>query len=190
MEMALAALELQQERSDTMRSIRIAMLVIVLLICFTGAVFAQEEAKEQAKKEAEEEFQEEVLEEVEEGKKNDNTGTNPINFTYDARFYIETSWLDGGSLIAPTFEFRAPLGRDLYNLTNQPRLCRIVAALALFVVFINDPVTGLYHTKGVKLEGKTGVTRSNQPVVHSFFVISVVAAETKFSPLIYRKKIN
>lgn len=50
----------------------------------------------------------------------DNTGTNPINFTYDARFYVESSWLrDGGSLIAPTFEFRVPLGADLANLTNQ-----------------------------------------------------------------------
>ena len=49
----------------------------------------------------------------------DNTGTNPINFTYDARFYMETSWFDGGSFFAPTFEFRMPLGRDLANLTNQ-----------------------------------------------------------------------
>ena len=49
----------------------------------------------------------------------DNTGTNPINFTYDARFYMETSWFDGGSFIAPTFEFRVPLGSDLANLTNQ-----------------------------------------------------------------------
>ena len=51
----------------------------------------------------------------------DNTGTNPINFTYDARFYTETSWLtpDNSSLITNTFEFRAPLGRDLANLTNQ-----------------------------------------------------------------------
>ena len=49
----------------------------------------------------------------------DNTGTNPINFTYDARFYMETSWFDGGSLIAPTFEFRLPLWRDLANLTNS-----------------------------------------------------------------------
>ena len=51
----------------------------------------------------------------------DNTGTNPINFTYDARFYFETSWLtpDDASLITNTFEFRVPLGRDLANLTNQ-----------------------------------------------------------------------
>jgi len=51
----------------------------------------------------------------------DNTGTNPINFTYDARFYSETSWLrpDDASLMTNTFEFRLPLGRDLANLTNQ-----------------------------------------------------------------------
>lgn len=49
----------------------------------------------------------------------DNTGTNPINFTYDARFYVESSWFDGGSFNSPTFEFRMPLGRDMANLTNQ-----------------------------------------------------------------------
>ena len=98
-----------------MKSKRTAALVIALMTCAAGAVFAQEEAK----KEAQEEFQEEVLEEVEEGKEHDNTGTNPINFTYDARFYIESSWFDGGSLIAPTFEFRWPLGRDIVNLQNK-----------------------------------------------------------------------
>ncbi len=51
----------------------------------------------------------------------DNTGTNPINFTYDARFYTETDWLtaDDASLITSTFEFRLPLGRTMSNLTNQ-----------------------------------------------------------------------
>jgi len=51
----------------------------------------------------------------------DNTGTNPINFTYDARFYTETDWLpvDNSSLITNTFEFRLPLGRTMSNLTNQ-----------------------------------------------------------------------
>ena len=49
----------------------------------------------------------------EEEKKADNTGTNPINFTYDARFYTETSWLpiDDSSLISNTLELRMPLGR-------------------------------------------------------------------------------
>ena len=54
-------------------------------------------------------------------KKKDNTATNPINFTYDARFYTETSWLrpDNSSLITNTFELRMPLGRTMSNLTNQ-----------------------------------------------------------------------
>jgi hypothetical protein len=51
---------------------------------------------------------EEAQGEVQEKMKEDNTGTNPINFTYDARFYIESTWFDGGSLIAPTFEFWLP----------------------------------------------------------------------------------
>ena len=57
----------------------------------------------------------------EEEKKKDNTGTNPINFTYDARFYTETSWLtpDDASLITNTFELRMPFGRTMSNLTNQ-----------------------------------------------------------------------
>ena len=56
-----------------------------------------------------------------EAKKEDDTGTNPINFTYDARFYTETSWLrpDNSSLITNTFELRMPLGRTMANLTNQ-----------------------------------------------------------------------
>ena len=102
-----------------MKKTRIAALVIALLTCAAGCRLRTGGGTGEAKEEAQEEFQEEVLEEVDEGKKNDNTGTNPINFTYDARFYVETTWLDGGSLIAPTFEFRVPLGRDLANLTNQ-----------------------------------------------------------------------
>jgi len=48
----------------------------------------------------------------------DNTGTNPINFTYDARFYMEMAKLDldNASMLTNTFEFRAPLGRTLANL--------------------------------------------------------------------------
>ena len=51
----------------------------------------------------------------------DNTGTNPINFTYDARFYTEMSWLTptDASLINSSFELRMPLGRTMSNLTNQ-----------------------------------------------------------------------
>ena len=46
------------------------------------------------------------------GMKADKTGTNPINFTFDARIYNEFQWLntDGdGNQNITTFEFRAPL---------------------------------------------------------------------------------
>lgn len=54
--------------------------------------------------------------------KQDNTGTNPGNFTYDARFYSEMADLydPGGSLMTSTFEFRLPLGRDIANLSDEP----------------------------------------------------------------------
>ncbi len=48
----------------------------------------------------------------------DNTGTNPVNFTYDARFIAEVAQFDegGGSLVTNTFELRWPLGRNIANL--------------------------------------------------------------------------
>jgi hypothetical protein len=58
-----------------------------------------------------------------EGQKEDNTGTNPLNFTYDMRFITGMDWLrdDGGSMVKNTFQFSAPLGRDLSNLTGAGR---------------------------------------------------------------------
>lgn len=51
----------------------------------------------------------------------DNTGTNPANFTYDSRLYFEMAELDdpGGSLITSTYELRWPLGRDVANVTGE-----------------------------------------------------------------------
>jgi hypothetical protein len=48
----------------------------------------------------------------------DNTGTNPVNFTYDFRLYTEMASLpiDDSSLITNTFEIRWPFGRDVANL--------------------------------------------------------------------------
>jgi hypothetical protein len=48
----------------------------------------------------------------------DNTGTNPVNFTYDYRLYTEMASLpiDDSSLITNTIEARWPLGRDVANL--------------------------------------------------------------------------
>ena len=50
--------------------------------------------------------------------KADQTGTNPINFTFDARLYNEYQWLnvpgDGGQNIT-TFEFRAPFAQGKWQ---------------------------------------------------------------------------
>jgi hypothetical protein len=54
-------------------------------------------------------------------KKKDNTGTNPVNFTYDYRWITEMQWFqdDGGSLVKHTAEFRWPLGADIANLKGE-----------------------------------------------------------------------
>jgi hypothetical protein len=48
----------------------------------------------------------------------DNTGTNPVNFTNDFRLYTEMVSLPDGdnSLVVNTVEFRWPFGRDVANL--------------------------------------------------------------------------
>jgi hypothetical protein len=53
----------------------------------------------------------------------DNTGTNPVNFTYDARFITEVAEFEegGGSLLTNTFEFRWPLGRNVANLRGKEK---------------------------------------------------------------------
>lgn len=49
------------------------------------------------------------------GQEKDNTGTNPANFTYDARFYSEMAGLPNasGSYLTSFLEFRWPLGKDI-----------------------------------------------------------------------------
>jgi len=50
----------------------------------------------------------------------DNTGTNPVNFTYDLRLITEVASLDGGgSLLTNTFELRWPLGRNVANVRGD-----------------------------------------------------------------------
>lgn len=54
-------------------------------------------------------------------KEKDNTGTNPINLTYDYRMYSEMTELvdPNGSQITNTFEFRFPFGRDIADLRGH-----------------------------------------------------------------------
>ncbi len=55
---------------------------------------------------------------VAEGEKKDDTGTNPVNFTYDFRFITEMQQFPdgGGSQVKNILEWRAPLGNDIKNL--------------------------------------------------------------------------
>jgi hypothetical protein len=69
--------------------------------------------------------------------KADKTGTNPINFTFDARIYNEFQWLntDGdGNQNITTFEFRAPLLDGKLQFRVKARYLDISADL-------NDDVT-------------------------------------------------
>jgi hypothetical protein len=56
--------------------------------------------------------------------KSDKTGTNPINFTFDARLYNEHQWLDvpgGGGQNITTFEFRAPFADGKWQFRSKVR---------------------------------------------------------------------
>ena len=56
--------------------------------------------------------------------KKDKTGTNPANFSFDARLYNEYRWLntegDGGQNLT-TFEFRAPFASDKWQFRGKIR---------------------------------------------------------------------
>jgi len=71
-------------------------------------------------------FSEEVMTktDVEAKFKKDSTGTNPLNFTYDARLYNEYQWLNtagGGGQNITTMEFRAPLGKGKWQFRGKFR---------------------------------------------------------------------
>jgi hypothetical protein len=93
-----------------MKKINLKILSFIFLIAIAATAFAQEE--EAAKKEEPPK---------EEAPKKDNTGTNPVNFTYDFRIIQEMQQLkdDGGSQNKSYVEFRAPMGRDIANVAGQ-----------------------------------------------------------------------
>ena len=82
-----------------MKKLNMRILSFIFLVAFAASAFAQEEP----------------------APKKDNTGTNPINFTYDYRLYYEMQQFkdDGGSQNRTIMEFRAPLGRDLSNVLGM-----------------------------------------------------------------------
>ena len=63
--------------------------------------------------------------------KSDKSGTNPVNFTYDLRFYNEYQWLknsDGHQNLS-TLEFRAPLMDGKWQLRTRTRATSFSADL-------------------------------------------------------------
>jgi len=87
------------------------ILPIVLLLFCAQLGFSQEKEKAEEKTEVK----------PKEEKKKDNTGTNPVNFTYDFRIVQEMQQLqnDGGSVNKSYMEFRAPMGKDIANVKGQ-----------------------------------------------------------------------
>ena len=71
-----------------------------------------------------------ALEDVKEAMKADKTGTNPINFTFDARLYNEYMWLNtagDGSQNITTFEFRAPFAGGKWQFRGKVRAVNLQA---------------------------------------------------------------
>ena len=64
--------------------------------------------------------------------KADKTGTNPINFTHDARLYNEYIWLNtmgDGSQNITTFEYRTPFAEGKWQFRARARVASIEADL-------------------------------------------------------------
>ena len=100
--------EMQMKRLSPYLSIFLAVTVLFGLA--TPGVHAQEEV--------------ETKEDVKEKFAKDKTGTNPMNFTFDARVYNEFQWLntagDGHQNIT-TFEFRAPFADGKWQFRSKIR---------------------------------------------------------------------
>jgi hypothetical protein len=98
-----------------MKKAYMKIMALFVLVAIATTAFAQEE------KAQEEEVLQEIVKEAEEVKKEDNSGTNPVNFTYDFRIVREMQQFknDGGSQNKSYMEFRAPMGRDIANVAGK-----------------------------------------------------------------------
>ena len=96
------------------RTIIFSTILAGLLIAgwVSTSALAQDEAEAAAKEDVKAKFEK------------DKTGTNPANFTFDARLYNEYQWLntagDGGQNIT-TFEFRAPFADGKWQFRSKLR---------------------------------------------------------------------
>ena len=93
-------------------------LIVAVVFCLTApGVRAEAETAEEPAR---------TIKDVKADMKKDQTGTNPANFTFDARLYNEYRWLnpdtkgDGYQNIT-TFEFRAPFGSNKWQFRSKLR---------------------------------------------------------------------
>lgn len=94
------------------RIISAAFLAIFMACLLAASGFAQDNAEVMTEEEAKANFEK------------DKTGTNPINFTYDARLYNEFQWLNtagGGDHNITTFEFRFPFADGKWQFRSKIR---------------------------------------------------------------------
>jgi len=114
------------------RGFTFTLLAFLLVLSTNGlAQDSPELVEEEEQAQAEEQLSAEEdaaeaknLEEVKEKFAKDKTGTNPMNFTYDARLYDEYRWLntDGdGSQNLVTAEFRAPFAGGKWQIRGKIR---------------------------------------------------------------------
>ena len=86
------------------------LLIVAAVLCLAAPCVLAQEVKTEADVKAE--FAK------------DKTGTNPVNFTFDARLYNEYRWLntdgDGGQNLT-TFEFRAPFASGKWQFRGKIR---------------------------------------------------------------------
>jgi len=94
------------------RFIQLCSITAVILLTALLPHVSQAQAQPETEAEAKAKFKE------------DSTGTNPINFTYDARIYNEYQWLNtagDGSQNITTLELRAPLGEGKWQFRGKFR---------------------------------------------------------------------
>ncbi len=100
------------------------ILTLLAGILITGWMSSSAHAQDDAEAAAKDDIKAEM--------KKDKTGTNPMNFTFDARLYNEYRWLNtagDGHQNVTTFEFRAPLAGGKWQFRSKLRAVDLQADL-------------------------------------------------------------
>jgi hypothetical protein len=98
------------------------LIVLVAFFLVLSVVHAPGFAEEINEEPAEQDQSE--ADAIKEEFKKDKTGTNPMNFTFDARLYNEYRWLNtdgGGGQNVTTFEFKAPFAKGKWQFRGKIR---------------------------------------------------------------------